>query len=74
MIEEDTNKKVRRETIGPILVGVSCLLLVLTFANWSIEGKFFLNLPSSIIAMYFIMVCAVCFGYIYYKVTNRNQN
>lgn len=63
----------RKEIIGPILAGISLLIVLLIFLTWTMEGNFFLSLPFSIVAMYFIMVIGVGFGFTYLSITSKNQ-
>ena len=63
----------RKEIIGPILAIIGLLIVLLVFLTWTVEGSFFLNLPFSIVAMYFIMVIGVCFGFAYLSITSKNQ-
>ena len=66
-------EKLRKEIIGPVLAGVSLLFILLVFVTWTIEGNFFLSLPFSIVAMYFIMVVGVGFGVAYLLITSKNR-
>lgn len=63
----------RKEIIGPILAGIGLLIVLLIFLTWTMEGNFFLSLPFSIVAMYFIMVIGVGFGFTYLAITSKNQ-
>lgn len=63
----------RKEIIGPILAGISLLIVLLIFLTWTMQGNFFLSLPFSIVAMYFIMVIGVGFGFTYLAITSKNQ-
>lgn len=66
-------KNSRKEIIGPILAGIGLLIVLLVFLTWTMEGNFFLSLPFSIVAMYFIMVIGVGFGFTYLSITSKNQ-
>ncbi len=66
-------KNSRKEIIGPILAGIGLLIVLLIFLTWTMEGNFFLSLPFSIVAMYFIMVIGVVFGFTYLSITSKNQ-
>ncbi|MCK5486798.1 MAG: hypothetical protein KAI86_11335 [Desulfobacterales bacterium] len=63
----------RKEIIGPILASIGLLIVLLIFLTWTMEGNFFLSLPFSIVAMYFIMVIGVGFGFTYLAITSKNQ-
>ena len=63
----------RKEIIGPILAGIGLLVVLLVFLTWTMEGNFFLSLPFSIVAMYFIMLIGVGFGFAYLAITSKNQ-
>ena len=63
----------RKEIIGPILAGIGLLIVLLIFLTWTMQGNFFLSLPFSIVAMYFIMVIGVGFGFTYLAITSKNQ-
>jgi hypothetical protein len=63
----------RKEIIGPILAGIGLLIVLLIFLTWTMQGNFFLSLPFSIVAMYFIMVIGVGFGFTYLVITSKNQ-
>ena len=63
----------RKEIIGPILAGIGLLIVLLIFLTWTMEGNFFLSLPFSIVAMYFIMIIGVGFGFTYLSITSKNQ-
>jgi hypothetical protein len=63
----------RKEIIGPILASIGLLIVLLIFLTWTMEGNFFLSLPFSIVAMYFIMVIGVGFGFTYLFITSKNQ-
>ncbi len=63
----------RKEIIGPILAGIGLLIVLLIFLTWTMEGNFFLSLPFSIVAMYFIMVIGVGFGFTYLSITSKKS-
>lgn len=63
----------RKEIIGPILASIGLLIVLLIFLTWTMEGKFFLSLPFSIVAMYFIMVIGVGFGFTYLVITSKKS-
>jgi hypothetical protein len=61
----------KKRMIGVVLAIISLILILLVYVSWSVEGEVVFGLPFSIIAMYFIMLVGLVFGFIYYFQTTK---